>query len=148
MNGVFALKQSKRNLLGAETTECFQCEDELRLGRDRGIGANEEQPKHVVVDLLLRVVALDFGEVALVPLLATKLVEHVVVRDAIEPRTWIIRQIRRPRLRRQEKGSLRRVFTELHAMNAESTRENGDQAPELPSEPMLRKLGRGHVSTT
>ena len=90
VNGVFPLKQSKRDLSGVETAQRLQREDQLRFGRDRGIGANEEQPKHVVVDLLLRVVDVDLGEVALVSFLATKLVEHVVVRDTIEPRTWII----------------------------------------------------------
>src|SRR5262249_18849652 len=66
VNGVFALKKSQRDLLGAEPAECFQREDELRLGRDRGIGANEEQPKHVVLDLLLRKVDMYFyfGDVA------------------------------------------------------------------------------------
>src|SRR5262249_44204001 len=147
VNGVLALKQSKRDLPGAETAECLQREDELRFGRDRGIGANEEQPEHVVVDLLLRVVDVDFGVVPLVSFLAPKLVEHVVVRDTVEPRAWIIGQLGRPRLRRLEECGLRGVFAELHAMKAESPRENGDQAPELVSEPMLGKIGRGHVRT-
>ena len=89
------------------------------------------------------------GKVALVSFLATKLVEHVVVRDTIEPRAWIIGQLRRPRLCRLKERGLRGVFAELHAMHAEATRKDGDQAPELASEPVLRKLGRhrGHVKT-
>src|SRR4030095_13613048 len=124
VDGVFALKQPKPDLPDAEAAECLQREDELRLGRNRGIGADEEQTKHVVLNLLLRVVDLDLGEVALVSFLATKLVEHVVVRDAIEPRTRVIGQLRRPRLRRLEECGLRGVFAELHASSAESTREN------------------------
>jgi hypothetical protein len=100
------------------------------------------------VDLLLRVVHDDLGEVALVALLATKLVEHVVVRDAIEPRARIIGQVHRPRLRRLEEGGLHGVLAELDAMDAEATREDGDQAPVLVSEPVIRKLGRGHVRTS
>ena len=103
------------------------------------------QPEHVVVDLLLRVLVVDVGEVALVSFLATKLVEHVVVRDPIEPRLGVIGRLRRPGLRGVEEGGLRRVFAELEAMNPESARENGDQAPELVSEPVLRQSGRGHL---
>jgi hypothetical protein len=32
-------------------------------------------------------------------------------------------------------------------MNTESARKDGDQAPELVSEPMLREIGRGHLRT-
>jgi hypothetical protein len=112
-----------------------------------GLGADEQQPKHVVMDLLFRVVGVHLGEGALVSFLATKLVEHVVVRDPISHAPGSSGS-RRPRLRRTEERGLRGVLAQLHAMQAEPTRENGDQAPELAAEPMLRKLGRGHVRTT
>ena len=38
-------------------------------------------------------------------------------------------------------------LAELDAMHAEATREDGDEAPVLASEPVLRKLGRAHVRT-
>ena len=83
VDGVLALKQAQRDLLDTETAQGLQREDQLRLGRDRGIRANEQQPKHVVVNLLLRIANLDLREIALVPFLTTKLVEHVIVRDTI-----------------------------------------------------------------
>src|SRR5262245_40088777 len=98
------------------------------------------------MDLLRCEFDTDFRVVALVSFLATKLVEYVILRDAIKPRTRLIGKLRRPRLRRLEERRLRGVFAELHATNAESTREDGHQATELASEPMLRKLGRGHIS--
>ena len=50
----------------------------------------------------------------------------------------VVGQLRRSRLRRPEQRALRGVFAELQAVDAESTRENGHQAPELVSEPVLR----------
>lgn len=64
-------------------------------------------------------------------------------------KSWSYWQLRRPGLRRLQKRGLRGVLAKLEAMDAEPTRENGDQAPELPPEPVRRKLGPpGHVRTT
>jgi hypothetical protein len=147
VDGLLALEQAKRDLLGAEPAQRLQRQDQLRLGRDRGIGADEKQPKHVVLHLLLRVFALDLGEVALVPLAAAELVEHVVVGDPVQPRAGIVRQTRRPGLRRPQQGGLGGVLAQLQALHAEPPGQNGDQAPELVSEPVVRELGRAHVRT-
>ena len=144
---VLALEQTKRDLGGAESAERFQREDQLRLGCDRGIGANEEKPENVVSDFLLRVARGDLGEIPLVALGPAQLVQHVVVRDPVEPRAGVVWQLRRPRLRCLEQRCLRGVFAELEARHAEPAREDGYETPEFPAKPVLRKLARRHVRT-
>ena len=144
---VRALEEAERDLFGAETAERLEREHELRLGRYRGIGADEQQPQHVVLDLLLRVLGLHLREIALVSFLAAQLVEDVIVRHAIEPRSGVFGQLRGPRTGRMQERRLRGVLAELEAMDAEPPRENGDQTPELPAEPMGRKLGPRHLRT-
>jgi hypothetical protein len=91
VDGLLALEQPQRDLPGAETAQRLQRQHQLRLGRDGGVGAHEQQPQHVVLHLLLRVLRLDLGQVALIAFAPPELVQYVVVRDPIQPGAGIVR---------------------------------------------------------
>jgi hypothetical protein len=145
----FADEQSQRDFRRAETTECFQSQNEPGIVRDRLIATNEKHSQQIVADLLLksrgrRIIrsydqfitgSLEYPQLSGI---APQGSNQVVMRDAVKPGCGIFGQaFRDPRGERRHQRGLRRIFDQVEVPDPDLARQDCDKSSVFVAEEIL-----------
>ncbi len=139
-------EQPQRDLRGAEATERLEREHQPRVARHRLVAADEQHSQQVVTHLgiearrqgLIARFTYDAFEDPRAPGVVAQRLEHVIVRDAVEPRRGVVGlPFRDPRGQGCLERGLHGILHEVDVPHAEPAREDRDESPVLEAEEVL-----------